>query len=239
MSVLSSTYRLSFEISPIILTGGIAPAATGGMLPIVAITEASNFTQGLLNGQISTNLDNFFAHFNVLPGSTLINDQIGKYPFANQVVAANAIIAQPLNVSLRMVCPANKSGGIFSKFMTMAALQYALQKHRAAGGTYAVCTPTFIYTGCILTNLVDITGEDGTQKQREWRWDFEQPLTTLQASQGMFNNLMQKIKSGTQITNTAWSQATPNSVGGSIGGTIGSGNIAQSFPGNVTSIPGL
>src|SRR5690242_11026591 len=98
------------------LVDGIASAIPGQMLPIISITEAINFTAGLLSGGAGTdlsdpNLDNFFANFEPIPGARLISQQVGHYPFANQAVAANAVIPQPLPVSLLMKCPARPPGG--------------------------------------------------------------------------------------------------------------------------------
>src|SRR5262249_8952902 len=133
-------YRLTFEISPIVLTGGLA-GSFGGALPIIALTETLNFTAGLLSGGADLSLDDFFAHFYPLPGSTLVDNRFGEYPFANQAVAANARIAQPLIVSLRMVCPVKAEGGYALKLATMTALKAALALHEGMGGTYTVATP--------------------------------------------------------------------------------------------------
>src|SRR5271154_3476897 len=97
----TAIWKLGFELSPIMLTGGLA-GPMGGMLPIIAYTEAINFVGGLLSGTENIEMDDFFAHFQPLPGSTLINLELGTYPFANQTVAANATIKQPLHLSLLM-----------------------------------------------------------------------------------------------------------------------------------------
>ena len=70
-------FKLAYEISPIILTGGIAKVS-GNYLPIVAITEVANFTLSLLNSKNPLNLDNFFAHFKPVSGSTLIDNEVEK-----------------------------------------------------------------------------------------------------------------------------------------------------------------
>src|ERR1700753_779717 len=94
--------QLSFQVSPIILTNGIA-SYLGGMLPIIAVTEALDFSGGLLGGgDPDSGLDQAFAHYRVMPGATLIENAYGKYPFANQSVASNAVIVEPLTISLLM-----------------------------------------------------------------------------------------------------------------------------------------
>lgn len=200
-------YQLTFNISPIILTGGIANFIPGSMLPIISITQSLNFITGLLSGGSDLlDLDNFFANFAPMPGGTLIAQDIGRYPFANQAVAANATIQQPLQISMLMHCPARGSFGYAAKTATMIALQATLEAHNASGGTYTVATPSRFYDNCILKQLVDI-GSEGNQLQSRYRWDFEQPLLTLQAAQQAQNNLMGKITGGVALPGDppAWS----------------------------------
>ena len=212
---LASAWQLAFEISPIVLVGGIIP---GGMLPIVSILQAADFTAGVLGGSVDFDLDDSFAHFSPLPGATLIDNQNAKYPFANQTVAANAIIAQPLRISLLMKAPAKTTGGYPAKMITMTALQVMLQTHIAAGGTFIVATPSFIYTNALLLSLTDASDTRSFQPQNAWQWDFEQPLLTVNQAQGVLGNLMSQITGGTQITGQpTWSGlgptvAQPNSI---------------------------
>lgn len=196
MSGLSALFQLGYEISPIILTGGSATNIPGGMLPIVAITEAANFVTGILSGGTEASLDDFFAHFKPLPGSTLAENQIGHYTFANQTVAANAIIAQPLRIALEMICPVKTPLGYAAKLATFSALQAVLARHNASGGLYTVATPAFIYTNCILVSLRDTSGGDTKQTQHTYVWEFEQPLVTLDQAALAQNSLMQKIGNG-------------------------------------------
>ena len=53
MGFTREMYKLGFEISPVILCGGIAQAIPGGMLPIVALTQSASFVTGLLGGAIN------------------------------------------------------------------------------------------------------------------------------------------------------------------------------------------
>jgi hypothetical protein len=100
-------WNLSFRYSPVLLTGGIAQNVPGQILPILALTDAAALAQGLI-----TSTYNFFASWEVLPGSTLISQKIGTYPFVNQVVAANATIQNPNTVSMMMICPAQPGNGL-------------------------------------------------------------------------------------------------------------------------------
>lgn len=191
-----TVYRLAFEASPIILQGGIA-GIVGGYLPIIALTESINFATGLLSGASEDlTIDNMFAHFRPVAGSTLIANRIGKYTFANQTVAANAIIADPLRVSILMVCPAKGSGGVAVKFATMVALQKTLQLHSSQGGTYIIMTPAGYWPNAVLLSLVDASSGDAKMPQETWKWDFEQPLITLAQAAQVQNQLMSQITNG-------------------------------------------
>jgi hypothetical protein len=194
-SIGESIYQLSYEISPIILSGGLAKSIPGGLLPIIAITEAANFGFSILNGQNPLNLNNFFGHFRPLPGASLVSNDIAMYPFANQSYAANAIIAKPLNISMLMNCPANANGGYISKMITFTALKAALDAHNQAGGTFVVATPSYIYLNCILTSLTDVSRPDSQQPQNAWQFDFMQPLIA-QGAQNTLGALMSALEGG-------------------------------------------
>jgi hypothetical protein len=203
-------FNLSYVISPIILTGGIASWIPGGMLPIVSITQALDFVDGLLSGAVNLDLDRFFAHFHPLPGSTLIDQSIAKYPFANQTVAANAVIRNPKTISMKMICPAPHEGGYALKSATMLALQAALEQHNASGGTYTIATPSYFYTNCVFLRMTDTSETRSLQAQNTYTLDFEQPLLTLQAAFAAQNNLMQKVSSGLPLEGgAAWSGLSP------------------------------
>lgn len=206
-----AAYKLSFQLAPIIMTGGIAAAVPGGMLPLLSISEALNFTFGLLSGGDNVSLDNFFANFTPVPGATLIDNQIGNYPFANQATAANAIIAQPLQVSLIMVCPARDEGGYAAKLATMMAMQATFAQHNSSGGTYTVATPSFFYTDCIMVNMRDVTPGTTKQVQAAWQISFVKPLLTLAQAAQAQNALMTKISAGTSFSGQpGWSGLQPS-----------------------------
>ncbi len=212
MNIGLAAYKMTFNLSPIIFTGGIAGLIPGGMLPIIAITEALNFPIGLLGaGSDDLDLDDFFAYFQPLAGGTFIDQQIGQYPFANQTVAANAVISQPLGISLEMICPVRQAGGYATKLATMIALQTALSQHNASGGTYTIATPSRFYENCVMLRMTDTSGGQSKQLQERWRLDFTQPLLTLQQAAQAQNSLMGKITAGVPIGGDPlpWSGLTP------------------------------
>jgi hypothetical protein len=206
-----SVFRLGYEISPIILVGGVASSIPGGMLPIVALTEPINFAAGLLSGNASLSLDNFFAHFEPMAGATIISNQSAKYPFANLSVAANAMITMPKNVSILMKCPVQKTGGYTVKLITFMALQSTLEQHNQTGGTYTIATPTMIYPPALLIALRDVSPSGG-QPQTMWQFDFEIPLLTQAQAQQTQNSAMSKITNGVQ---TSGSTSGPSSISAS------------------------
>lgn len=231
-------WDLAFQKSPIILTNGIASGVPGGMLPIIALTESLNLVTGLLTGENGPTLDNFFANFTPVPGSTLIDQSIAEWPFANQSVAANAVIANPLVVSLRMSCPARQRFGYFTRLAIMMALQATLKKHNAAGGTYVLALPTFFYTNCVMLRMSDITGGESAQPQTEWQLDFRKPLLTQDDATEAQNSLMSKLTGGTQISGDPTWSGLPPTVGdpSSLGG-VGSLGALNGVAGAGVSSP--
>lgn len=221
-------YDLAFQISPIILKGGIAANVQGELLPISQLTPANNAEP--------------FARYVPLPGSTLISQSVGMYPFANQAVAANATIQQPLTISIAMIAPINQRGGYLTKLHAFTALQAALAKHNASGGTYIIATPAFVYTDVIMTAFTDITPEIDAedahkQLQIQYQLDFIQPIVTQAGAAAAQSALMQKITNGSKINgapswsgNAASSPATQTGVTGSLANTV---SALESFGGTV------
>ncbi|HDG1664210.1 TPA: hypothetical protein PFE10_003123 [Kluyvera ascorbata] len=223
MAFTRELYQLGFEISPVILCGGIAQAIPGGMMPIVALTQSASFVTGLLSGASNlTNMDKYFCHWRAAQGGTMLDYEIGRYPFANQTVAANALLAMPLQISLIMDAPVNENTGAMTKLVTLSALQAALQAHANLGGTFIVATPALIYSGCILKSVRDVTGGGGSDPtpQRQWLWSFEQPLVSEKQSDRAVNTFLNKIGAGDKITDGAWT-STANALGNtSLGGGV-------------------
>ena len=147
------------------------------------------------------------------------------YPFANQTVAANAIIAQPLTLSMLMIAPVNQPGGYATKLSTFTALRASLQQHCIAAGTFNVATPAYVYNNLILTGMTDVTHGDTQQQQIEWQLDFIAPLLTLQDAASAQSNLMSKLTSGGAISGQpAWSgnqQAQQPTITPGLTGALG------------------
>lgn len=239
MAIVSTAFRnsydLAFQVSPIILVGGIAANTLGGMLPLIALTgQLAGFVQGTLSSG-GLNTDDFFARFITVPGSTLVSQQIATYPFANQSVAANATIQQPLNISLRMIAPVKDTAGYLTKTAIWTALKTSITAHNAAGGLYHVATPAYIYTNCLLTQVTDATGGGTKQQQVEAQWDFIQPLVTQQQATNALNGLMSKLNSGAAISGSAPSAGS--SFWSSVATAVGS--AAQSAVQNVNQVAGV
>jgi len=230
-----ANYALAFQKSPIVLANGIASNIPGGMLPVISIIQAQDFTFGLLGGS-NIGLDDYFANFQPLSGSTLIRQKVGTYPFANQAVAANATIADPLNVSILMLAPASAAGGYQTKLSIMSALAATLKQHNASGGTYIVATPVQYYTGGLLLELRDISPAVSKQAMIGWQWDFYFPLLTQADAQAAQNSLLAKISGGAMLQgqspsdwNTQSTTATPSSLAaGSISPAAASTSAANS-----------
>lgn len=237
MSGTQTAFKLAFQITPILLVGGIAAGVPGNTLPIITLTEGASVIAGILTGSFPATLDDYFAQFTVIPAGDLIAQEIGHYPFANQQVAANAVITEPLSVQVRMDCPAKQGGDYVSKFGVLTALQAALSAHNSSGGLYTVLTPAFAYVNCLMKSLKDISGAGSTQVQYQWLFDFEQPLVTVQAAQQAYSNLLNSIASGGQQSSTpSWSSISTAAQGAGstiVNGLGNVGSIAGGLLGNI------
>ena len=211
------SYDLAFQVSPIILTGGIASGIPGGMLPIIMLVGGlAGFAQGLLSsGGLS--MQDFPARFIPTPGTTAILQSIGQYPFANRNIAANATIEMPKNIGFQMIAPVQDSGGYLTKLALFTSLQSALNNHNNNGGTYTLATPSMIFPDCVMLGMTDATQTSSKQQQIMWQLDFQQPLISLQSAQAAFNGLMGLLDSGAQVAAGSWS-----GIGSVIGSSIGS-----------------
>lgn len=209
-------YKLGFEGSPIILTGGVATLIPGQMLPIIAITESLNLLNGLLSGMDVLDLNNLLCHYLCNPGTDLIKNEVATYPFANQTVAANSIITQPKRISYTMTCPAKAKGGYFFKLAALTALQTVLETHNASGGLYVCVTPSKIYTNCLMVSMTGADGGATKQTQYQWQIEFMQPLITESQAATAQSNLMSKLTGQTQVTTPSWS--SPATAAANSGG---------------------
>lgn len=195
-----AAFANSYELSPIIFVGGVAGNISGGKLPISQVMQSDNWPGGPTGPSAGGDSSTFFAHFYPF-GGQLARNEVARWPLANMAVAANDVIAQPLLISLRMTAPGNPDTGVSyaGKQAVMTALQATIAQHTALGGWYDVATPSYLYQGCLLLNLRETGGydESGGQAQVEWIWEFEQPLITLAAAQGAYNQAMQKVAAQT------------------------------------------
>ena len=190
-----TAFQGAFQISPLILTGGVAANIPGGMLPVVSLTESLAFVTGLLSGSAQDNLDAFLMQWLPQAGSSLIEQRIGEYTFANQATAANAVIRDPLNISMLMIVAAKDGVGYLTKLATITALQATFAQHNNSGGLYTIASPSYIWTDCVMMSMRDSSRNDIKQWQNAWRLEFRQPLISLAAAAAAQNNLMSTISS--------------------------------------------
>lgn len=237
---IANVYKLAFQITPIWLTGAPVVGQPNGMLPLAALTDPdlyqsatnqaeaatifssqttvdrNNVRSYRLNESPAWDLDQAFGAFQVIPGGTLINQDIAQYPFANQHVASNATIFNPLNVSLVWDTPMKETDAWNKKFMILTNVAARLTDHNNGGGTYTVLTPAHIYENMLLKNLSDASRGSHPIPQNAWRFDFEKPLIRITDLQNAQNILMQKLTKGLE-TNGQW---TGTGVSAHLSGTL-------------------
>ncbi len=201
MSFTRTAYDLAFQISPIIFEGGLAQGIPGGLLPVIQLINAGG--TALLSGSLSTS-DFPYYFLPVLSGTKVINQSVATYPFANLQVASNATVDEPKPLSLMMVAPVKSTAGYITKLPMFTALAQSFAQHNAAGGTYNVLMPSYLFTGCIMTGVTDIT-QNTKQQQIEWRIDFLKPLISLSSAAAAYGTLMQKIIDGSPLSSTSYS----------------------------------
>ena len=196
-------YDRAFQISPILLVNGIADAIPGGVLPFVALVGGlAAFAQSALT---SGGLQDFPWRFVPIAGATVISNAVGTYPFANQRVAANAVIEEPTNISLRMINPVQHTAGYLTKLPLFTSMRDTLALHSQIGGSFTVMTPSYPFTNCLLTSLHDVT--TNRQQQSEWQFDFVRPLISLSQAQTAKSSLLSRIANGNKQTTPSWSGA--------------------------------
>lgn len=200
MSSGRTAFHINYEVSPIVLVGGIAANMPAGKLAILNMTQAGSFPSGVTGPVDEVEANAYFAQFKPMTGGSLIDQALGDYPLANQQVAANAVIEQPLTVSMLMIAPAKDAGDLQRKQAIISALKASLDKHNLSGGLYNVNTPGYLYQNCILTKMRDVTPDEGNQPQATWQLDFIQPLVTLESAQAAQNSLMQKVTAGAPVS---------------------------------------
>jgi hypothetical protein len=268
-----SLYKLRYQVAPIILTGGIAQTVPGGMISLLAASNpqmilAPLYSQGVQQdfldalftpsssaaGTIGTItsatvteqarvLDDAFGAFNVLAGGTLCAQTVPKYPLADMTMAANAIVRDPLTLSLIWDAPmrgfqTNPSLSAWDiKLAVMQALKGMLDRHNNLGGLYSVMTPAFYYENLILVALTDNSRGGNPLPQNAWRFDFERPmvvnLTDLNSiGYGAPNMMMRKLIAGTPSTGQLSGYTIPaiSSPTAEPPFTPGSGQIAPTTP---------
>lgn len=189
--------QLGYQVCPIFLTGGTAAQIPGSMMPMLSLF-VSGGTNVLGLPDLPT-LDDSFGAFNVLPGGTLISQQIAKYPFANQWVAANAVVRDVLTLSIIMDSPMRGANAWVIKQTVFTSLKATLDRHNNIGGTYTVATPAYFYENLVMISMTDNSRGNNSLPQNAWRFDFEKPLVTIADLQGAQNYWMQKASNGTPV----------------------------------------
>jgi hypothetical protein len=201
-----SFYQLLYQITPIFLNDGIASKIGGGILPIMALLNPNAYNVLFSGGSDTFNIDSYFGIFQPASGGSLVQQQIAEYPFANLSVAANAIVRNPIEVSMIMVTPMKTQYSWAVKNATMTALKSALDTHNNMGGTYTVFTPAFTYYNMVMLGLSDMSNPQVVIPQNTWKWDFRKPLVSQADLIFAENNLYAKITGGIQ-TSAEWTSA--------------------------------
>lgn len=195
ISTGQAIFQRNYQISPIFFVNGIAGDG-----------NSSSISSYLQNGDAPSSLDNYFANFKPLAGGTLEDWGVADYPLAALTVAANAVVQQPLHISMLMVCPvqANAQNNYARKIATISALKASIDNHILTGGWFDVLTPAFFYQGCLLTELKDVTTSDTKQVQLQYQWNFTKPLITEEQAGTVQTTFLNKVTQGFKVSGQSW-----------------------------------
>lgn len=200
-------FKRSYQLAPIMLVGGIAANLPNGSATILTLTEGSDDVNYATD-------EEYFAHFKPLPGATLIDFSAALYPIFSMAMAANAMLQNPLKISLRMDCPARTGRNSYPGIQSIITrLQQQIQAHILSGGTFTVATPGFIYSNCLLLGLRDVSSVSEHKVQTAFEWDFFQPLITQAQAQQTYGNLMNKLAGGLPVPNPPTNSGLSTSIG--------------------------
>lgn len=202
-----TSFQRKFEIEPIILINGIATGKENNAMSILELTEGPAAIR-------FADPNDYFAHYRVLSGGTLAEWGVAEYPFASMTMAANAVIQNPLRISLLMICPAQANGysNYTTKESTLTNLKTQLDTHVLAGGYFVVATPGYTYNACLLTSLRDVSTTADKQVQFLYQWDFMQPLLTQEAANVVFNNLYNRFSNNLPTPNPVVNSSIDNNL---------------------------
>lgn len=202
------TFKRAYQIAPILLVQGIAAnLPNNGQMTILALTEGSDSVNYADDNE-------YFAHFEPLPGGTLVDFTPAEYPFASMNMAANAMLQNALKISLKMLCPVRNNAHNYPALQaTVTRIQQQLTAHILAGGSFTVATPGFIYSDCLLLAMRDISNAGDRKVQGAFQLDFAKPLVTQQAAEKTFNALYAKLAGGLPVENPPRNSSVSTSVG--------------------------
>jgi hypothetical protein len=242
-----SQWQLLYQITPIWLKDGIVTQSnSGNMLPLLAILNADAFNANFMGaagrhtGDVNDwTLDDAFGIFQPTPGGSLVQQSIAEYPFANLNVAANAIVRNPIGVSLIMLTPMKTPQAWSLKMSTMTALKQTLDNHNNAGGVYVVFTPGFIYQNMLMTSLTDVSTAQSVLPQNAWRWDFTRPLVQLSELANVESNLISKITGALPVGMNTVGGVDITAVMTAMGQPSSSVNVAPGAGGTYPSLTGF
>ena len=202
MSMTRDAWEALYGTNPILLNGGIMgnislPLPIGSLLSLT--TSGLSAGLSLLGNSAPIALSQI--KFSPNPGTALYQAQNPTYPTADLKTAANASILLPTQITMMMHFPAQNAGGYEIKSAALTALKTILERHQQLGGTFTVIHPAYIYTVCLLNQVVDQTA--GTKNvATSWMWVFDQPLTTQTSALGDFlNGTMDAITNGAKDLN--------------------------------------
>ena len=173
-------YHKTYEINPVILTGGIA---TGDGLKISDLLGWSK--------------NKPFAYFKVLDGTQQLSYSIAEHPVYNLETAATAVMRNPLTIQFLMVVIKSESHPLQLQHDKMVKFIDQLRLHAKKGGLFTLATPFYPYTNTIITEIMQANIEDVKfGLQNGLHLTFRKPLVDLEDAANAYNEQMNRLDKG-------------------------------------------
>lgn len=207
-------YHKTYEINPIILTGGIATGDGLKISDLLGYDTIKKSSEIARDADGNMFLDRFgspvnkqtqtaatatkpFAYFKILDGTQQLSYSVAEHPVYNLETAATAVMRNPLTIQFLMIIlasadyPKDKQHDRMTKFIDQ------LRLHTKKGGLFTLATPFYPYTNTIVTEIAQANIEDVKYGlQNGLHLTFRKPLVDLEDAKNAYNEQMDRLDKG-------------------------------------------
>lgn len=169
-------YHETYELNPIVLTGGIAT------------------DDGL---KISDLLGKGFAYFRPLDGTQLLSYSVAEHPVYNLETAATAVMRNPLTIQFLMIVLKSRLNPTALQHDKLINFINQLRLHSKKGGLFIIATPFYTYQNVIITEITQANIEEPNfGLQNGLHLTFRKSLVDLEDAANAYNEQMDRLDKG-------------------------------------------